>query len=251
MRIFRRSLLALAMILTISCGSTKEPINGTPEEIYNFAVKAYNDEDYQTAKKYFDVIKLQYPASQWADDAQYYMSETNFKQEEYILGAFNYNLLRRVYPASPYSKISLYKAALCYEQLSPSYDRDQEYTKKAIETFQEYQYLYPEDSLYKEASEKIKDMRNKLAHRQYSTAVIYRKLGSPHSSLIYYDEVINNFDDTDYFEPALFGKIDALYEMRRYEQIKGIANLYKAKFPDGANVGRIDDIMEKVNSQIR
>ncbi len=88
------------------------------------------------------------------------------------------------------------------------FERDQEYTVKAIESFQEFQYLYPDkDSLFSVASEKISELRTKLAHREYFTATLYRKLNAPLAAKIYFDRVINDYDDTEYYEPAYFEKL--------------------------------------------
>ncbi|GIV55857.1 MAG: hypothetical protein KatS3mg040_0625 [Candidatus Kapaibacterium sp.] len=80
----------------------------------------------------FDVIRLQYPASEFAPDAQYYLAEISFRRREYVVASFNYSMVRRQYPTHPRAREALYKAALCYVELAPPYDRDQEYTRKAI-----------------------------------------------------------------------------------------------------------------------
>ncbi len=229
-----------------SCGAAKDKAVRSPEEAYNKAVKLFEEEDYLQAQEQFDVIKLQYPASKYADDAQYYLSEIYFRQKQYIMAAFNFNRIRSLYPNSPYTKEALYKACLCYYNLSPSFDRDQEYTNKAIETMNTFQRIYPQDSLYAEVDTLINEMRNKLAHREYSIAEIYRKLDSPNSSLIYYDSVIENYPDTIYFERAYIGKIEALTIMKRFGEAKGIIELYKKRFPSGEYKDRVEQLKDDI-----
>jgi outer membrane protein assembly factor BamD len=238
-------LVSVIILITLTaCGATKTPESRTPDQIFQDGVKLFNDEDYLEAKFTLDLIRLQYPASQYADDAQYYLAEISYKKEEFILAAYNYNMLRRVYPGSPYSKECLYKTALSYFGLSPSYDRDQDYTKKAIESFQEFQYLYPDDSLSAESAKKIKELRNKLAHREYFTAELYKKLDSPRSSIIYYDAVINNFNDTEYYELAMAGKIELLIFMKKYDQVQSLINAYKTTFPNSPNNQKFDELLK-------
>lgn len=237
----------IILITIVSCGSSKAPESRTADQIYQDGVKYFNDEDYLEAKATFDLIRIQYPASQYADDAQYYLAEISFKKGEFIMSAFNYNMLRRIYPGSPYSKVSLFKTALSYYNESPAYDRDQDYTKKAIESFQEFQYLYPEDSLYAESTKKIKELRNKLAHREFFTAELYKKLDSPRSSIIYYDAVINNFNDTDYYEQALAGKIETLFLMKKYDQIQSLVTAFKKNFPSSLNNQKFDEMLKTIH----
>lgn len=241
-------LVLISLSLFFSCKTVEKPETRTPGEVFKSALEAYKEEDYEESQKLFDLIKLQYPASQFADDAQFYIAEINFARKEYIMASYNYNRLRSTYPGSEYSKQSLYNAAMCYFELSPTYDRDQDYTKKAIQAFQDFQYLYPDDELYEKANERIADLRNKLAHKDFFTAGLYRKLDSPKSALIYYDLVIKNFDDTKYYEPAYYGKIETLILMKRYDQALGLIQLYKQSFAKGGE--HINDVIQLEN-QIR
>jgi outer membrane protein assembly factor BamD len=236
------------LIIFSSCNSVKNPSEFTSADmIFAEGVKLFENEDYIEAKKFFDVIKLQYPASQFADDAQYYLSETSFKREEFIIAAYNYSTLRKIYPTSNYAKESLFKTALCYYNLSPPYDRDQEYTKKAISTFLEYHLVYPNDSLKSNIEAYIVEMRNKLAHREYFTAELYRKLGSPLSSLIYYETVISDYDDTEFYEPAYLGKIETLVLVKRVDEAKALIDVYKRKFPKSVHLNELQTIENNLN----
>ncbi|MEJ5244239.1 MAG: outer membrane protein assembly factor BamD [Bacteroidota bacterium] len=235
----------LAIIL-ISCKSTDKFESRDPESVFNKAVELFNKEDYLESRNLFEMIKLQYSATEWADDAQYYLGEIAYKRKEYVLAAFNYNQLRRSYPGSVYAKTSLFKTALSFYELSPKFDRDQEYTKKAIQAFQEFQYIYPDDSLSPEASKKISELRNKLAYRDFFTANLYRKLDSPHSALIYYNSVIKDYNDTEYYEPSFLGKVQVLLEMEKIDEAKSIIQLYKKNFPNGKYLKDIAELERTV-----
>lgn len=239
--------LIILSIILFSCKSTDNFDTRDAEAVYKKAVEYFENENYLEARNLFEMIKLQYSATEWADDAQYYLGEIAFKRKEYILAAFNYNQLRRSYPGSIYSKISLYKTALSFYELSPKFDRDQEYTKKAIQAFQEYQYIYPDDSLYNEASNKINELRNKLAYRDFFTAGLYRKLDSPHSALIYYNSVIKDFNDTEYYEPSFLGKIEVLIEMEKFDEAKSTIQAYKKNFIKGKFLKEIEELEKKIN----
>ncbi len=242
--IFSLNLIFVVCILIFlsSCSQTKQRDVKSAEETFNEAMALFKDEDYLEAEKLFELIRLQYSASQYADDAQYYLAESNYNRREYIYAAYNYNMCRRIYPHSEYNKPSLFKTGMCYYKISPSYDRDQDYTVKAIQSFSEFQTVYPEDSLYNEATTYIKELRDKLAHREYFTAELYRKLYSPVSSLIYYDAVINDYPDTEYYEPAILGKIEVLIETKRYDEARSLIDLYKKLFPGSINLDKIKNL---------
>jgi len=235
-------------VLVISCSSTDSSRPRTAEEMYEKAMKLFEDEDWIEANQLFEVIKLQYAASQYADDAQFHIAEINFNKGEFILAAYNYNSLRRTYPTSKYYKTALFKAGLCYYKLSPPYDRDQEYTVKAVETFQDYQMLYAGDSLSQKAGEYIEELRDKLAHRAFFTAKLYLKLHSPKSAMIYFDIVIEEYPDTQYYEQAHYEKIKILAGTYRIEQLNLAIQKYKTLFPNGKYIKEVEKI-EQLNKK--
>jgi len=233
MRLNRKllSVVALCSVVLLSCSSAKKEIPQTAEEVFNEALMRFKDNSYMEAQKLFDVIKLQYPASAYADDAQYYLAEINYKRKEYQLSAFNYNMLRRVYPRSEYSKEALFKTGLSYYNLSPTYDREQEHTIKAIQTFSEFQATYPQDSLSNEATKYIIELREKLAYKEYFSGVIYQKMSYYKSALIYYNFVLDDYADTKVLEDAYIGKMQVLKEMKKFEELKITLELFKTAFP--------------------
>lgn len=240
----RLILFFISIILIVSCSNNEEQIKGDPNLLYDAALIEFEDENYIEAKTLFETIILQFPASELADDAQYYIAECEFYQKKYILAAFSYNRVNRVYPSSEFVKIALFRAAECYFELSPPYDRDQDYTQKAIQQFQDFQFQFPADSLTSVADDYIMRLRNKLAQGAYHKAYIYKKLDSPRSSIVYYDEVINKFDDTEFYQDAYFGKIEALVSIRRYDEALGIIDLYKRIFNNGKHIQKIDVLTE-------
>ncbi len=178
-------------------------------------------------------MKLQYPASQYADDAQFYLGLINFNKGDYLMAAFHFSALRRAYPNSEYAKEALFKTAMCYYNLSPSFDRDQEYTFKAIEYLMEFQNTYPGDSLAYLSNQYLKELRNKLAYRNFFTANLYYKWKSSKSALIYLDMVIEDYPDTDYVEDAYWLKMTIYQEKGLFLDLEELAKEYQTKFPNG------------------
>lgn len=232
--------------IIVGCKTTEKNDNRPTCEIYREAVKMYEDEDYVEAAKLLEVV-MKNPSSICADSALYYLAEIDFEEGDFIYSAFHYNRLRRQYPSSSFVKKSLYKSALCNYELSLPYDRDQEYTRKAITSFQEYQMLYSEqDSLYKEASKKIDELRNKLARREYSVGDLYLTMDNPTAAIIYFDSVIDLYSDTDFYEDAYMGKIQSLVQLRKYDEALGIISLYSQKFPNGQYYSELAEIKQNI-----
>ena len=244
--IFNILIFIFVGLIVISCKSSDSIKPKNAQEMYKVAMEKFQDEDWEEANQLFEVIKLQYAASQYADDAQYHIAEINFNKGQYILAAYNFNSLRRTYPTSPYFRKALFKAGLCYYKLSPPFDRDQEYTVKAIEVFQSYQHLYAGDSLSKQAVKYIDELRDKLGHRAFFTAKLYLKLHSRKAALIYFDIVIDEYPDTKYFEMAHYEKVKVLSATHRKEELSFAIQKYKTLFPNGKYINEIEKIEKNI-----
>jgi outer membrane protein assembly factor BamD len=239
--------LANILILTFeSCSTTKTAEPTSDEFLFNKAMDKFNREDYLEAKSMFDAFLLQYRASKLADQAQYYEAEISYKREEFITAAWEYNKVASTYSSSPLVTISLFKAAKCYYELSPSYDRDQEYTVKAIAALINFKQMYSKDSLAQVADKYIAELRNKLAFREYKTAELYIKLDDPRAALIYYQSVLSDYSDTDYFEESFWGKIQMLYRLKKFDELKSMLATYSRVFPGGKYLKDVSDLSKKV-----
>ncbi|MEI6090332.1 MAG: outer membrane protein assembly factor BamD [bacterium] len=225
----------LSAIFLVSCKTPDYKLLTTAKSVFETGKKLYKEKDYLEAQSLFEKIKLQFPASIYSDSSQYYLGEIYFSRKEYILAAYSYSLLERNYPASLLRKDARYKNALCYYKLSPDFDRDQEYTKKAIDLFNNFKELHPGDSLFFDAQKKVSELTKKLAQKDFATAELYAKIEEPKAAIIYYNSIIENYVDSEYFEQAFTGKIKSQILMESFEKARSTIDLYKKRFPENAN----------------
>ena len=76
--------------LFASCASTQNVIVQGANETFHRGMDLLHNEDYAKAKEDFDIVVKQYPASAYADSAQFYLAETYFKRDEYLTAAFEF-----------------------------------------------------------------------------------------------------------------------------------------------------------------
>lgn len=240
--------LLLCITLVASCTSVYDATNKSPEEIYARALSEFKSNDLYEAQRLFDIIRLQYPTSPLVDDAQYYLAEVNFRRREYILAAYNYNYVRRAYPQSEYAKESMRKAALCYVELSPPYDRDQKYTREAIVALTEFREVFPADSIFADST--VATLQHKLAERDFRAAEQYRVLYSPKSALVFYDAVIDEHPTSEFCEPSLIGKAEILLKLKRYDEALSACALYSRFFPSGAKTARMNELQTEIRKAL-
>lgn len=239
----------LSLFFISACSSSVDTSKFNAEEYFNYALQLYNEEDYEIAVNEFQNITLQYPGSAVNDDAQYYLGMTYFKREQFLLGAYEFSKLIRNTPASPFVPEAQYMLAESYYQLSPPYQLDQSYTKKAIEEFQAFIDFFPSDKKVETAEAKIKELNERLAQKEFQSAVIYEKMEYDKAAIKYYAMVFEIYHDTKFAPMALYNKIKI--EVRKEMNNDALADIgtFLSRFPDDANATELQQIEASLSSK--
>jgi outer membrane protein assembly factor BamD len=243
-------IISLLLILVIAgCSSSVDTTNMTGENRLAYAVKLYDNEDYLEAINEFQAILLQYPGSSISDDAQFYLAKTRFARTEYILAAFEFSKLIKNMPASEFVAESQFTLAQCYYELSPNFNLDQKYTKKAIQEFQAFIDFFPTNERVSQAEKMIDELNNKLAEKDYTIARIYEKMDYLKPALIYYEDVIETYHDTPYAPLAMYNKINVLIERNRNAEAIAEAEKFLDRYPDDKNADDVKKIQAKLENR--
>ncbi len=232
----------LIMLIFWGCSGGLDTTTMGPQEHYDYAFAFYNDESYEEALREFESILLQYPGSAVNDDAQYYLGMTYFKREEFLLGAYEFSKLIRDIPASSYVPQAQYMLAESYYQLSPNYQLDQTYSKKAIDEFQAFIEFFPLHERVVEAEKKITELNTKLAQKEYMNAYIYERMSYYLAAIKYYNNVYTTYHDTEYAPMALYGKIKLLIDKERYREALEDIESFLRKFPQNELAGDVESL---------
>ena len=247
-----RKILAI-IILSLAvwgCGSSVDTSNYTPSQRQAYAMKLYNDENYVDAIQEFQAIILQYPGNAVVDSAQYYLAESRYQRGEYILGAYEFSILIKTMPASKLIPDAQFMLADCYYELSPDYRLDQQYTKKAIEEFQAFIDFFPTNEKVKEAEQKINELNDKLAHKEYNTANLYNIMGDDESAIIYYTKVVDDYHDTQYAPNALYDEINLLVSLNMNNKALEEIGKFLERYPDNKRVDELQKLKTSVEVKL-
>lgn len=221
----------LAIFIAGCSGSGVSKINtDDPEKAFEIAKKNYDNKDYLDAIEDFSLLKVKFSGTIISDKAQYYLGMSYLKQEEYILAAYEFEYLLKNYPTSQLAVDGRFQLAMCYYGMSPKYSLDQTYTYQAITEFKNFLELYPTDKNAPEAENMIKKLRSKLALKELKSAELYATMEDLRAATIYYDNVVNEYFDTEYADDALLGKIRMLVARKKYPEAKNEIERFETKF---------------------
>lgn len=224
-------LIVMGVFLLNGCGGARKyeelPMDASWAKIKNY----YDRGKYLEAIDRLEVFLINYSGSALADSAQYLLAESHFNVKEYLISASEYEKLTQQYPQSPLAAEAEYKRGVSYIKLAPKYSLEQTATEKAIETLQLFIEDYPDSPLVKDAEAEIAKAREKLAHKQYSNAQLYYRMGEYRSARIYYDLVIENYYDTKYAQEAQYYKAMSFEKNKDWQNAIREYQLFLQKYP--------------------
>lgn len=242
-------LVALSILLP-GCGSSDLIQNLGANERFELGKQKFESEDYIEATSHFEIVKLQFPGSDVADDAQLFLGECHYNQGEFLVAAEDYRALKRNMPASSLVPDAQFKIAMCYYQLTPSSNLDQSSGEKAIDEFQAFIEYYPVHPLAVDAGARIQELNTRLARKLYDTALQYLKMDYFKSASIYFESVVNKYHDTEFAEPSLFGKARALFARKRYQEAKDELEKFTLKYPHSALQSEAASLHRDIEAQM-
>ena len=164
--------------------------------------------------------------------------------------SYEFSKLIKNMPASPLVPDAQFMLAECYYELSPNYNLDQSYTKKAIREYQAFIDFFPLNERVQEAENKINKLNDKLAKKEYSIAKIYEKMDYYNASMKYYDYVVETYHDTPYAPKALYKKIMLLIERKREGEALTETKKFLALYPEDEHAEEINQIKSSLEEKI-
>lgn len=250
-------------LIGYSCADKNLIRPGDPVNIaFDKAKRVYDKGAYGEAARAFETVISIARGTNYAQDAQYYLAESYFKNKEYLLAASEYQRYMNYYPRDERREEVQYKEALCYYKLSPRYKLDQTETLKALELFQLFILRYPTSEYSTEAGKRVNELRNKLAHKMFDAGLFYLRIREYNAAQIYFGLVVNEYPDSIWADDALAKQMEALElyadnsvqdkKEERYRMALNVYQKYLQLFPNGAQreemEGRYDDIRDKMKS---
>ena len=209
MRISNFILIGLTGVF-FSCAGSKVDDEISLKEKFSSGLENLEKEKYLQAQSDFKYVVVRGTGSDLGDDAQYYLGEAFYLNEEYLLAIAEYEKLTRRMAFSPFVEDARFKICEAYSIESPKYYHDQEYTEKALQRYQEFLDDFPSSELVADAVISIELLREKLAIKLFEAGILYMKMDEYESAKLTYQKVIDLYYDTDVIHKAYFEMVKAL-----------------------------------------
>ncbi|MCB2204980.1 outer membrane protein assembly factor BamD [bacterium] len=227
-------LLALAVVAIAACSSSEVSDTPTAEERFAMGMSEYQDDNWLEAINEFEVIRLQYPGSAVADSARFFTGMCRFNREEYLLASYEFNRLVTGSRTADLADEAYYMYAQCYYEMSPKVQLDQTATERAIDALQSFVEAYPKSPRAPKVEKQVLELVNKLAEKEYDTAILYEKMENKSAALIYFTTVVDRYYNTYFADAAYAGRIRMLIALKKYDDAQASIEEFLERYPDSS-----------------
>ncbi len=252
-------IVIICLISIVSCSKYEKLLKSDNYPLkYKKAMEYYTEKEYVKADHLFEQLIPVYNGTAKIDTISYYHAHCKFKQSEYLLAAHYFKKLHNSYPNSPFAQESLFLNALCYYKASPRPSLDQTNTRKAIEQFHLFNRRYPDHQKTKEASDYIRELRNKLVLKSYKSARLYYDMEDYKAAIIALNNSLDEFPNTKYRENILFLILKSNYllaensitkkQKERFQSTVDAYYSYIEEFENGDNNKEAQEIYTKAQN---
>jgi len=226
------SVFAIGILSIVACGG-RPVLNNLPAiTLYERGMEKYQAEKYLDAIEYFQAIVYNYPGESVVDTAQYYLGLSYFGQKDYKLASVEFNRLLQNYPSSVYATNAQFMKAVCLFEAAPDhYGLDQTDLKEALKQLEDFVIDHPESELVPEAQAHIAEGRTRLAHKTYEAGLVYYRIRALNAAKTYYQEVVDEYTETEYGPLAAFGIAEADLALKNFKEARERFENFATAFP--------------------
>ncbi|MFW5972464.1 MAG: outer membrane protein assembly factor BamD [Bacteroidota bacterium] len=197
------------LLFLTACGGSGRLRHTSPQEAYEQGKELFDRGRYERASEYFQAVFTYGRQNEYAADAQYYLAWSHYNDRQYIVAASEFNRFAQMYRLDPRVPEAEYQRAVSYYQQSPGYQLDQTSTHRALDELYLFINRFPEHPLVEDAEEKITELRDKLARKDYETAGLYERRRIYDAAAYYFERVFDKYPESSpWAERALIGAIE-------------------------------------------
>ena len=197
----------LLFILLFSCAPKQNQIDFADlqnelNKKFTHGKKLFDKKKYARAKENFDYIILNDRGSEIGKEARYYQSESLYKLKQYTDAISSYERFLQYSVDQSKNEYCRFRICECYYNISNKHDRDQTNNDIALETLQMFIDDFSNSKYLELAEDFILNLRLRKAEKLHETGRLYLKDKEFDSAIIYFNNVVDNYYDTNYSDEA-------------------------------------------------
>jgi outer membrane protein assembly factor BamD len=251
---FRSLVLAIGTFIAAGCGGGRSPEAGgsasaiplqaegaTPQEVdslFRLAENRVRHGKWGDAIKHLERVLLEFsPGDPRIPQARYFLGEAKLAIGSHLEAAREF---RRVSDETPNDRLApeaLLRVGDVYTELWRRPELDPSYGQTALATYQELLNRYANTPAAARAQQRINDLQERFAYKEYRAALFYFKLKAYDSAILYLKDVVATYPRASVAPDALLKLVEAYRRLGYQEDVKETCG-YLRRFHPNALRGR-------------
>ena len=220
----------------VACGASTPAPRATPTPVTRVAESASSVEidslwgraqhairrgKWNDALKLLDRLLLEFsPGDARAPQAHFFEGEAQFATGGHLQAAREFRKVSDDTPNDPLAAEALLRAGDVYADLWRKPELDPSYGQTALSTYQELLNRYPGGTEAKRAQQRINDLQERFAIKEYKAALYYMRLKAYDSAILYLKDLVATYPRSSVAPDALLHLVQAYRTLGYKEDVK-------------------------------
>ena len=249
-----RSDLLVVLLGLAACGGSSRAPRSTPtpfsrgaetasaaeiDTLWAQAQSAVRRGKWADAIKAIDRVLLEFPPGDpRVAQAHLWEGEAQFAQGSHLQAAREFRKVSDDSPNDPLAPEALLRAADVYADLWRRPELDPSYGQTALATYQELLNRYPGGSAAKRAQQRIDDLQERFAYKEYKAALYYMRLKAFDSAILYLKDLVATYPRSAVAPDALIHLVEAYRTLGYKEDVQETCGYIRRFHASAPGVGK-------------
>jgi outer membrane protein assembly factor BamD len=249
----RSLLLAAGTLVLVGCGGGRSPetvtAGATPvqaegasprevDSLFRQAEQLVRRGKWGEAIKHLERVLLEFsPGDSRIPQARYFLGESKFAIGSHLEAALEFRRVSDETPNDPLAPEALLRVGDVYADLWRRPELDPSYGQTALATYQELLNRYANTSAASRAQERITELQERFAYKEYRAGLFYFKLKAYDSAILYLKDVVATYPRATVAPEALLKLVEAYRRLGYQEDVQETCG-YLRRFHPNAVRGR-------------
>lgn len=202
----RRPLLLAALLLGLAACASDQPeqlVEKPADELFKTAQDLADAGNYRGAATAYEEVDRQHPYSQLATRAQMMAAYSYYESNQYEEAVTAAERFVELHPGNADVPYAQYLVGICYYEQISDVGRDQEMTRKSLQSFGDLIKRFPDSDYAKDAKLKIDLANDHLAGKQMEIGRYYENRKQWIAAINRFRNVVENYQTTTHVPEAL------------------------------------------------
>ena len=229
----KKFLTLVSVLLVTACASDGPQGDriGEVDTLYNQAMNLLQNGDYTEAVHTFEELERQHPYSGWATRAQMMVAFAHYKVGNYDEALVNIDRFISLHPGHKDLPYMYYLRGLSYYEQISDVKRDQGYTERALQAFNEVVNRFPDSEYARDARFKITLCNDHLAGKEMMVGRFYQEKQRHLAAINRFKTVVKEYEKTSQTPEALYRLVESYLSLGLENEAKKAGAVLGHNFP--------------------